>query len=1247
MGSYEDSYELEGSMTPPLSPCEPMMIDSYDHHPPTSTDFTQEADSGCSLQLTCFKCHGEVTTEGSLPPYRNTYIWSGVLNRLLEGADPSPQMFRGRLSELFGYRFLTESAAVESTQKLFYMARQQLSQLEGLAEEGSSWVTGGSVNTEALHLRQQVTDFLQYIKVFLHRYFDPPSLPDSHSHPYSHQVSQFPQGLLQQLQGLLFHVGQLGGMQDSTVSSAVSRQAVKSSTPAHSFFHVVLDIYWSAVEILYILQTKWPDLPVHMDLSSFLPSEDIGDRDLLTQLLTALLWDLLSLAAKIFNKVTQQECPRVSPFPCTCVRELWIMLIHMLDHRSQHMQSDSFWCTLYNILCLVLQENTTDFSCKDPVGFCWWLLSHIAPLYQYDQNGQFVDKQQVKSNWLLVQDLIKKTLATKDQPRLDESRLRCQLKFCLSLSHLWEPNTQAVVLVWEYYSKRLNDLFQVPGLTLQGLASVSKTALSWYEKCKERCNDHTLSRDQENSFQLFLRLLAVQLRHPVASGELQGWKQIKGRFYSKFHQRRMQELTAIGLSNFITLFLTLALVADVNDVAGKMQDLLDLLNHGLMDFQRRTIIWKGVFALMQVHEHRQVDMGHLADRMAKSFNRTCSEFSQKGLDPSLRHQLWALLSIYVESTQDLCENSTLLHLSQAKLLGPGFSQLLPVCRENELRTVFNFIQTLLAKHRSLYKRALRQQEEGVQLIQSTNIAVLQQHYKDIADALWTNIFPYVKKHSMTLTPPPTLADVAAGFTFLALDLPSPPDFTRQQQTFSSIFQYFGPEDSVCASICCRYLCHLIPNQSFMDQLSAECPVYQSGIIHAWFRCVMQTYGHNDQMQELTRLVLRLPEMEIILHSQHVTIESSDSPETVAVKFIKAIGRHFNSLQSLQEKTEYRDRVMLYFGNVLRYMGPYLKNSGPAEALRVGYHMVGCMVKHCTRILYVQSNPRSVLPSLVDRLILPRTIFNPEKTLHPAVMGVIRDHLHLFVQGLSKLSYKRDPFVQKALRDILQQYFHRFSVKSGSFTSAQTQANHPLLLALSETMSNNPSTEASQFRVHLLEGIRDTYMTLRSGSLPNRVTETFSFILELFRRTQTSGQIARDTPVLLSTVLEYQLLCDMPAIRKQVSEMLQFMMESCQQCPDVTPRTVLLPILRDFLARNLRLHQSRTFKPFETLALLYKDLIADLIPVFTNAVLEVEKKRGVGADTQLRQAYTSLLNQLGQKGQEQLDILNTEHQDPIM
>lgn len=38
------------------------------------------------------------------------------------------------------------------------------------------------------------------------------------------------------------------------------------------------------------------------------------------------------------------------------------------------------------------------------------------------------------------------------------------------------------------------------------------------------------------------------------------------RFYSKFHKRRMEELNITGLHHFITLFLTLSCVADLEDV---------------------------------------------------------------------------------------------------------------------------------------------------------------------------------------------------------------------------------------------------------------------------------------------------------------------------------------------------------------------------------------------------------------------------------------------------------------------------------------------------------------------------------------------------------------------------------------------------------------------------------------------------------------------------------------------------------
>lgn len=45
-----------------------------------------------------------------------------------------------------------------------------------------------------------------------------------------------------------------------------------------------------------------------------------------------------------------------------------------------------------------------------------------------------------------------------------------------------------------------------------------------------------------------------------------GWRQVRGRVYSRFHSRLMVELSSTGLHHAASLFLTLATVADPLDV---------------------------------------------------------------------------------------------------------------------------------------------------------------------------------------------------------------------------------------------------------------------------------------------------------------------------------------------------------------------------------------------------------------------------------------------------------------------------------------------------------------------------------------------------------------------------------------------------------------------------------------------------------------------------------------------------------
>ena len=71
------------------------------------------------------------------------------------------------------------------------------------------------------------------------------------------------------------------------------------------------------------------------------------------------------------------------------------------------------------------------------------------------------------------------------------------------------------------------------------------------------------------------------------------------------------------------------------------------------------------------------------------------------------------------------------------------------------------------------------------------------------------------------------------------------------------------------SITVRYLCHLLPNQSFTEKLQAGVgrAKWSSALVHAWLRCGLHSPQPSHQMQELTRLVYKLEDVSAIINSQ--------------------------------------------------------------------------------------------------------------------------------------------------------------------------------------------------------------------------------------------------------------------------------------------------------------------------------------------------------------------------------------------
>lgn len=159
----------------------------------------------------------------------------------------------------------------------------------------------------------------------------------------------------------------------------------------------------------------------------------------------------------------------------------------------------------------------------------------------------------------------------------------------------------------------------------------------------------------------------------------------------------MEELTEVGLQNFFSLFLLLAAVANVEDVASHVLDLLNFLNP---TFTTSHLIWKGQVAFLLMYTQKNLDIDVLAEKFSRTFQEKAKEFLvSKNDEVGQRRTLWTLLSIYIDGVQEVFETSHCLHPSHEKLINDGFSMLLRACQESELRTVLNFLQAVLARIR--------------------------------------------------------------------------------------------------------------------------------------------------------------------------------------------------------------------------------------------------------------------------------------------------------------------------------------------------------------------------------------------------------------------------------------------------------------------------------------------------------------------------------------------------------------------
>ncbi|KAL7294963.1 hypothetical protein TKK_0011674 [Trichogramma kaykai] len=209
---------------------------------------------------------------------------------------------------------------------------------------------------------------------------------------------------------------QLHEIQDSAFHYVASN----SNKPENHLLHIHLDLRWLW---LGLLQTKYIVLKYSKN-----------NTEKLENSISSVFGDLIHIALKIFMIVEEKDYQFKTPYSCTCVRELWIMLQMLTDQLHANGNGKIFWLYVKFFLCeLFSNESTTKINsphlklknCKQQESFAVWLIYHLTLLYGYDKNGNYCygpsdrfKEVQLKSSIDLAERVLK--IFTDERRNIDE-----------------------------------------------------------------------------------------------------------------------------------------------------------------------------------------------------------------------------------------------------------------------------------------------------------------------------------------------------------------------------------------------------------------------------------------------------------------------------------------------------------------------------------------------------------------------------------------------------------------------------------------------------------------------------------------------------------------------------------------------------------------------------------------------------------------------------------------------------------
>ncbi|KAJ6642992.1 Protein MMS22-like [Pseudolycoriella hygida] len=161
------------------------------------------------------------------------------------------------------------------------------------------------------------------------------------------------------------------------------------------------------------------------------------------------------------------------------------------------------------------------------------------------------------------------------------------------------------MLYWEFFHKKLNSSFYIPGSTPSNLAIVNSSVLKYLDDVRTRLASTSVDL-ADTSYFIFLYLLGRIGRKLEAEGSQT--KKILGRIISKFSIAKLMALNETGIHNVVSLFLTLSITVEMGEMGARIQNILLQIPLCKLPHPRQIALTRGYMSLLILFIQKEMDV---------------------------------------------------------------------------------------------------------------------------------------------------------------------------------------------------------------------------------------------------------------------------------------------------------------------------------------------------------------------------------------------------------------------------------------------------------------------------------------------------------------------------------------------------------------------------------------------------------------------------------------------------------------